>query len=161
MASDPSPNTPQVADQSQYEEATHEDRWVELDEGPGYFQVRELAPLKLLRDMRKYDVSDLLGGDDADRNAMAETVKDGSFEAFLENTVLPNIIQPNCYWDPDDDDADVIGDADADFDLAALEPQDLMKVITAMTGQDVDDLQDQMDDQFPGQPAGASGASNR
>lgn len=129
-----------VPSQDQYEEQTADSRWVDLEDGDGAFHVREVAPLKLLRDMRKYGVAELLGGDDGDVD-MAGVVQSGDFDAFLENTVLPNIIDPDCYW------SDV---GNGDFDLAALTPDDLMVVITGMTGQDQDDLDEQMDETFRG-----------
>jgi len=137
-----------VPDQSEYEDATQETTWADLEDGPGSFEVAELPPLRLLRDMTKYNVAGLLGGgDDQDEIDMGELVRSGDFSAFLENTVLPNILQPTCYWDPDDD-GDPIGDGD--FDLASLTADDLMIVITGMTGQDQEDLQERMDDQFQG-----------
>ena len=129
-----------VPTQEQYEEQTADTRWVDLEDADGQFEVREVAPLKLLRDMRQYGVAGLLGGDDEDVD-MAAMLKDGDFDAFLENTVLPNIVTPSCYW------SDI---GQGDFDLAALTPNDLMVVITGMTGQDQDDLDEQMDETFRG-----------
>lgn len=132
-------DTPKVAVQDEYEEQTAETRWVELEDGDGAFEVNEVPPLRLLRDMRKYGVAGILGGDeDVD---MEELVASGQFEGFIENTVLPNVVQPNVFW------SDV---GEGDFDLAALTPNDLMLVITGMTGQDREDLDEQMDETFRG-----------
>ena len=128
-----------VVSQDEYEQQTADTRWVELEDGDGYVQVREVAPLRLIRDMKKYGVAGLLGGDDD--VDIGEMVASGQFGQFIEQTVLPNIEQPNAYWD------DV---GDGDFDLAALTPNDLMAVITGMTGQDREDLDEQMDETFRG-----------
>jgi len=132
-----------VPTQDQYEQETADTRWVPLQDAEGSFKVQEVAPLKLLRDMRSHGVAGLLGGDD--EVDMKELVMSGNFDAFLEQTVLPNILEPSCYWSTDEDD---IGDGD--FDLAALTPNDLMVVITGMTGQDQDDLDERMDETFRG-----------
>lgn len=132
-----------VPTQDQYEQETADTRWVDLKDASGSFRVQEIPPLKLLRDMRSHGVDSLLGGDDD--VDMTELVTSGNFDAFLEQTVLPNILDPSCYWSTDQED---IGDGD--FDLAALTADDLMAVITGMTGQDQDDLQERMDDQFRG-----------
>ena len=129
-----------VPDQSTYEQQTADTNWVDLEDGDGSFEIQEVAPLKLLRDMRKYGVAGLLGGDKNDVD-MAAMLEDGDFDAFLEKTVLPNIIQPKCYW------SDV---GSGNFDLAALTPNDLMIVITGMTGQDRDELDEKMDETFQG-----------
>lgn len=131
---------PKVVSQDEYEQATADTRWVELEDGDGHVQVREVAPLRLLRDMRKYGVAGLLGGDGDDLD-MGELVASGRFEGFIENTVLPNIVQPNAYWSDT---------GSGDFDLAALTPDDLMAVITGMTGQDQEDLDEKMDETFRG-----------
>jgi len=147
MSSDPEPDAGidrdpsgghQPPTQEQYESQTADSHWVELEDGDGSFQVREIAPLKLLRDMKKFDVDGLLGGGDVD---IKELLADGDFAAFIEQTVLPNIITPNCYWED-------IGSGD--FDLAALTAGDLMVVVTGMTGQDPEDLDEQMDETFRG-----------
>jgi len=149
MSSDPEPDAGidtdpsgghQPPTQEQYESQTADSRWVELQDGDGSFQVREIAPLKLLRDMRKFGVDGLLGGDDEDVD-MNELLAGGDFAAFIEQTVLPNIVTPNCYWE------DIGG---GEFDLAALTPDDLMVVVTGMTGQDPEDLDEQMDESFRG-----------
>jgi hypothetical protein len=132
-----------VPTQEEYEQETADTRWVPLEDVQGDFKVQEVPPLKLLRDMKKYGVAGLLGGDD--EVDMKELIVSGDFDAFLENTVLPNILEPSCYWSTEDRD---IGDGD--FDLAALTADDLMAVITGMTGQDQDDLQERMDDTFRG-----------
>lgn len=132
-----------VPTQDQYEQETADTRWVPLQDAEGSFKVQEVAPLKLLRDMRSHGVAGLLGGDeDID---MKELVMSGNFDAFLEQTVLPNILEPSCYWTADDRE---IGDGD--FDLAALTADDLMAVITGMTGQDQEDLKERVDDTFRG-----------
>jgi len=126
--------------QAEYESQTADTRWVELDDADGSFQVREIAPLKLLRDMRTYGVDGLLGGDEDDVD-MEHLLADGDFAAFIEQTVLPNVVTPDCYWED-------IGAGD--FDLAALTPNDLMVVVTGMTGQDPDDLEEELDETFHG-----------
>lgn len=138
-----------VPTQDEYEAETADTRWVELEEGDGWFQVQEVAPLKLLRDMRKYGVDGLLSGGDVD---VAEMLEDGELGEFIDKTVLPNVVQPNCYW------SDV---GDGDFDMAALDPSDLLVVIVGMTGQDQEDLEEQMGDRFPGQSDSGSGAPDR
>lgn len=139
-ADTPDAGEPKVVSQDEYEQQTADTRWVELEDGDGHVQVREVAPLRLLRDMRKYGVAGLLGGDDEDLD-MGELVASGQFEGFIENTVLPNIVKPNAYWSDT---------GSGDFDLAALTPDDLMAVITGMTGQDQEDLDEQMDETFRG-----------
>ena len=138
-AQDPSEGH-QTPTQEQYEQQTADTSWVGLEDGDGSFKVKEVAPLKLLRDMRKYGVAGLLGGGDDDVD-IAEMLEDGDFDAFLEETVLPNILEPSCYW------SDI---GDGGFDLAALTATDLMVVITGMTGQDQDELDERMDETFRG-----------
>lgn len=140
------PTDNRVPTQDEYEAETAETRWVQLQDFDGAFEVREVPPLRLLRDMKKYGVAGLLKGD-ADADVEELVVSDG-FSEFLENTVLPNIVQPTCYWDFDADDREEIGSGD--FDLAALTADDLFTVITGLTGQDTDDLEGQMEDTFRG-----------
>lgn len=128
-----------VPTQEEYEQQTQATRWVDLEDGDGSFKVREVAPLKLLRDMKQYGVLGLMGGAQDGDIDMQELINDGQFDQFLEQTVLPNILEPSCYW------SDI---GDGDFDLAALSPDDLMAVITGLTGQDADELQEQMDETF-------------
>jgi hypothetical protein len=150
MSSDPNPDADPAPDpsgghqppsQEQYEAETADSRWVELQDGDGSFRVREIAPLKLLRDMRTFGVDGLLGASDDDDVDMQELLAGGDFAAFIEETVLPNVIRPDCYW------ADI---GDGDFDLAALTPDDLMVVVTGMTGQDPAELDERMDETFRG-----------
>jgi hypothetical protein len=166
-----------VPSQQEYREQTQDSRWVPLEEVQGSFQVQEIPPLSLLRDMKKYGVDGLIGGagDDVD---MGDVISGDGFDAFMENTVLPNIKNPAAYWTDPSVLLSRLSQAEADeiranydledmtddevagllntyldvgvFDLAELEPADLMAVITGMTGQDQDDLQEQMDDRFQG-----------
>lgn len=126
--------------QEEYEAATADHRWVPLEHTDGAFKVQEVAPLKLLRDMERYGVAALLRTDESDID-MADLVSSGDFGAFVENLLLPNILEPNCYWDD-------MGQGD--FDIAALEPDDLMAVIVGMTGQDQEELEEEMDNRFRG-----------
>lgn len=132
------PDGEQVATQQDYEEAVHETRWIELEDGPGAFEVVEIPPLRLLREMENYGVMALMQGDDGDVD-MAEVLNDGDLNGFIEDVVVPNVKQPDVYW------AD---ETNGDFDMAALSAGDLMAVITGLTGQDPDELEEQMDDRF-------------
>jgi len=134
-----------VPSQDEYEQDVSDTRWVPLVDGDGSFEVREVPPLKLLRDLQQYDVEALLDAGDGGQDQLAEALQNGSFAAFLENTVLPNIVQPTCYWTVDDEE---IGDGD--FDLAALSPDDFMAVVAGLTGQSPDELDEQMDEKFRG-----------
>lgn len=146
MASDVPDTERRVPTQDEYEDAVAQDTWVTLPVGGGQFHVQEVQPLKLLRDMDRFGLKALMGQGDADEADIADAIASGDFEAFLEETVLPNILEPDCYWSREDDDD--IGDGD--FDFAALDPEDMMAVITGMTGQDQDDLQERMDQKFRG-----------
>jgi len=150
-----------VPTQEEYAEETRDSTWVDLEDGPGSMKILELPPLKLIRDMKQYGVSDLLGMDDGDDIDMEALIVDGDFTSFLEATVLPNVLEPTCYWTVDEDAEETVGDADGDFDLAELTANDLMIVITSMTGQDPADLEERLDDRFPGESGGTPGASDR
>lgn len=186
MATDGSqpPTERRVTTQDEYEEQVHERTWVELEDGDGWFQVREIPPLGLLRDMEDYGVLEMMGGagDDGDVD-MEKVMRDGDLNGFINDVVLPNIVQPYAYWSDvdvlfghvsDDVEADVraryydqdegdwtvadrtVADAVEQhldgpvWDLGALSADDLMTVITGMTGQDAEDLQEQADNQFRG-----------
>lgn len=151
MAPEKPPMEPKTPDQEQYEDDVYESRWVELDDGDGHFEVRELPPLRLLRDMRQKGVEALLNGDE-DEADIQSMIESGGLSDFIEDTLLPNVIQPNVYW------SDI---GDGDFDMATLTPNDLMTVIVGMTGQDKEDLQEKMDETFPGQPDSSAGPSGR
>jgi hypothetical protein len=127
----------QIASQDSYEESVTETDWYETQDG--WFQVQTIRPLKLLRDAKKYGVLELLGGD-ADDDAVREAMLSGGFDQFVGQTIVPNVVQPQAYWDPDDD--DIAADA---FDLAALEPEDLFGLIETMTGASQEDLAEQAD----------------
>lgn len=120
-----------VPSQDEYESQTATTRWVDLEDGDGAFEVRELPPMRLLRDMERFGVKALMSGDSDDVNAR-ELVEDGDLNGFIDHTVLPNVVQPNAYW----------GDVgDGDFDLTSLTPKDLMTVIKGMLAADDEELQ--------------------
>ena len=125
-----------VPTQEQYEDDTKETRWVPLEDGDGAFEVRELPPLRILRDMEHYGVKALMKGDEDDVDARA-MIEDGDLNGFIDNTVLPNVVQPNCYW----------GDVgNGDFDLTTLTENDLMVVIKGMLAADAESLSEVDDD---------------
>jgi hypothetical protein len=142
MATEPTtdPGGRRVVEQDDYEQQVHETRWVELDDGDGDMEVREVPPLSLLRDMDSYGVMDMMGSENDDVD-MEQVVRDGDLNGFIEDVVIPNILRPNAYW----------GDAgDGTFDLGVLTANDLMLVITGMTGQDQDELEQAADEKFRG-----------
>jgi hypothetical protein len=141
MSADTDDGDHRVPSQDEYEQDVADTRWIDLVDGDGSFEVREVPPLKLLRDLQKYEVESLLDAGDGGQDELKDALQNGSFGAFLQNTVLPNIVQPNCYWD------DV---GDGDFDLAALSPDDFMAVVAGLTGQSPDELDEQMDEKFRG-----------
>lgn len=127
-----------VPTEDDYLEQSSNTRWVQLQDADGEFQVREVPPLKLLREMRDFGADRLMTGDEDDA-AVQELIQSGRFDDFLESMVLPNILRPSCYW----------GDTGSgDFDLAALTADDLMTVIVGLTGQDREALEDEMGDSF-------------
>lgn len=137
-------DSPQVPTQEEYAEQTSGTRWVDLPEGPGQFQVREMKPLALLRAAEEYQVQALLAEDVTDDDV--DDLADGDLAGFMEDVICPNIAQPAVYWsDP----------TEGDFDLAEIHQDDLMAVIVGMTGQDPSALQEAAeqdgDDRFPGE----------
>lgn len=127
-----------VPSQDAYETETSDTRWVELEDFDGEVQVREVPPLRLLRGMEEHGVDGMLTGDDAD---MESVLANGDLSTFIEEIVVPNVLQPSARWGS-------VGDGD--FDLTALTPTDLMTVISGLTGQDPSDLGDDVEDRFRG-----------
>jgi len=123
--------------QDEYEAATSDTRWVELEDFDGEVQVREVPPLRLLRGMEEHGVDGML----TDDVEMDQVLADGDLSGFIEDVVLPNVVQPTCRWG---------STGDGDFDLTALTPTDLMTVISGLTGQDPSDLGDDVEDRFRG-----------
>lgn len=167
-----------VTSQDDYEEQVHEQTWVELEDGDGWFQVQEIPPLGLLRDMEDYGVMEMMGGGDDGEVDMEEVIRDGDLNGFINDVVLPNIVQPYAYWSDvtvlfryldDQQEQQVRQDVDVDqaddrmvadaverhldgpvWDLGALTEQDLMEVIVGMTGRDQEELEEQADNRFRG-----------
>lgn len=127
-----------------YAEATTDTTTVDLQHGPGAFRIRTIPPLRLIRDAERFGVSALLGagGDEVD---MGELISDGDLNGFLDETVVPNVLEPTAYWGHPPDDA-----ADDPFDLAGLHPEDLQAVIMGLVDVDEAQIQERMDDRFPG-----------
>ena len=144
----------EVPSQDAYESETTDTRWVPLEEhgGDAAFEVQTMPPLQFLRDARRHGVLSLFGGDgdgdtdDVDDDDVQQLILSGAFDAFVEDVIVDRVVQPeNVYWDPQKNQADRGG-----WDLAALDPNDLMAVAVGLTGQDADDLQEMSDDKFRG-----------
>lgn len=146
MASEPSdgPDGPQkreVATQDAYESATAETTWYDLEHGPGSYQVRRVKPLKLLRNAEDAGILGMLSEGDVDEEQLKAAMMGGGFGDFMQSTIVPNVIQPQVYWDED-----AVDDPDNAFDLTELEPEDLFGLISAMTGSDQADLADKAEE---------------
>jgi len=142
MATEPSSaDGHRTPSEDHYQAETQDTRWVPLEDGPGSFNVREVPPLRLLRDMQSYGVMAMMGGGESAEDVdMQQTLNEGDLHGFIENVVVPSVVEPDVHW----------GDiGEGEFDLASLTANDLMVVVTGMTGQDVEALEEQADNQFP------------
>lgn len=147
MDQPPVPENPEPATQERYEQKTTELDWVWAPEGEEWFQVQTIPVLRLLRTAKEHGLLSMLDAeDDFDFEA---AVQDGRWDAFIEELIVPNVVQPQVFWSRTDhlDSPDPENDPGV-FDLTVMEPEDIFALVNGMSGVTEDELQERLDDRF-------------